>query len=42
MTLVVVKIAILNQCRVIYNKITVEAAIAACGEKKNHVNLLGG
>ena len=42
MTLVVVTIITLNHCEVIWNKITVAAAILLSGKKGNRVGLLGG
>ena len=42
MTLVVVAKATLNQCRVMWNKITVVAAKLFLVKKGNHVDLLGG
>ena len=42
MTLVVVKIVTLNQCGVIWNKITVVAAMLLSDKNGKCVNLLGG
>ena len=42
MTLVVVKIVTLNQCKVVWNKITVVAAMLLVIKKRINVDLLGG
>ena len=42
MTLVVVAKATLNQCGVIWNKITAVTAIVLLVKKENHLDLLGG
>ena len=40
MTLVVVKTVTLNQCRVVWNEITVVESDGACNKKENCVDLL--
>ena len=42
MTLVVIKLVIFNQCQVIWNKITVVAAMLVAIKKGKRVDLLGG
>ena len=42
MTLVVVKIVTLNQGEVVWNEITVVAAMLLVVKKKNRVDLIGG